>query len=238
MPRNPSTGVFTRVSNSFSEPVMGTLIDPIDAIAYFDDVDGGLSFDNPTFVGTETINSGAATALVVNTTATANALTVNAQGDVGVGVLLTPDPTHHLSFEIQRSTNLDAAQTIRNRNDGALARAVWHGFAGTTDQVDGSISVASPVAGGYVNWRTGGTTGGFNLIQSANDVMTFHTNNLPAFRLTADGVHQFDNANNFSANGAVATSLGSVGPTGARTTVQKWLKILDASGNPFYIALF
>lgn len=187
MPRNPSTGVFTRVSNSFSEPVMGTLIDPVDAIDYYDDVDGGLSFADPTFVGTETVNSGAATALVVNTTATSNALTINAQGDIGVGALLTPDPTHHLSFEILRSTDTDAAQTIRNRNDGNLARAVWHGFAGTTDQVDASISVASPAAGGYVNWRAGGTTGGFNLIQSSNDLLAFFTNDLERMRISASG---------------------------------------------------
>lgn len=43
MPRNPSTGVFTRVSNSFSEPVLDTPVDPTDADLYFDDVDGGIT---------------------------------------------------------------------------------------------------------------------------------------------------------------------------------------------------
>jgi hypothetical protein len=43
MPRNATTGVFTRVSNSFSSPVFGTLIDPSDAEAYFDDLDVGLN---------------------------------------------------------------------------------------------------------------------------------------------------------------------------------------------------
>jgi len=43
MPRSSTTGVFARVSNSFSSPVFGTLIDPTDADAYFDDLDVGLN---------------------------------------------------------------------------------------------------------------------------------------------------------------------------------------------------
>lgn len=47
MPRNPTTGVFTRVANSFSNPVFGTLIDPVDADALFDDYDVGLTNSIP-----------------------------------------------------------------------------------------------------------------------------------------------------------------------------------------------
>lgn len=43
MPRNPTTGVFTRVSNSFSEPVLGEVIDPTDAVETFSDYDGGIT---------------------------------------------------------------------------------------------------------------------------------------------------------------------------------------------------
>ena len=59
-------------------------------------------------------------------------------------------------------------------------------------------------------------------------------------KLTPKGVGkiQVNNAGSFAANGAVLTVLGGVGPTGARTTVQKWLTVKDASGNPFYIPLF
>jgi len=46
MPRSATTGVFTRVSNSFSNPVFGTLIDPTDADALFDDQDVGLNPPN------------------------------------------------------------------------------------------------------------------------------------------------------------------------------------------------
>lgn len=44
MPRNQTTGTFTRVSNSFSTPVTGTPISPADADSYFDDLDSGLTF--------------------------------------------------------------------------------------------------------------------------------------------------------------------------------------------------
>jgi len=46
MPRNPTTGDFVRVSNTFSEPVYGTVIDPTDANSLFDDYDVGLTFDD------------------------------------------------------------------------------------------------------------------------------------------------------------------------------------------------
>lgn len=46
MPRSPTTGDFTRVSNSFSNPVYGTVIDPTDADSLFDDYDTGLTFDD------------------------------------------------------------------------------------------------------------------------------------------------------------------------------------------------
>jgi hypothetical protein len=43
MPINTTTGVFTRVSNSFSEPVDGTIIEATDAEPTFDDWDGGIT---------------------------------------------------------------------------------------------------------------------------------------------------------------------------------------------------
>ena len=43
MPRNSTTGVFTRTANSFSNPVFGTIIDPEDADLLFDDYDQGLT---------------------------------------------------------------------------------------------------------------------------------------------------------------------------------------------------
>lgn len=47
MPRNPVTGVFTRVSNSFSEPVVNTVIDPNDATQLWTDYDSALTNSIP-----------------------------------------------------------------------------------------------------------------------------------------------------------------------------------------------
>ncbi len=81
MPRNPTTGVFTRVANSFSNPVFGTLIDPTDADALFDDYDAGLTAavpDEPTQVtgATATISATAGSIAIVRVTPTTTGLTL------------------------------------------------------------------------------------------------------------------------------------------------------------------
>ncbi len=48
------------------------------------------------------------------------------------------------------------------------------------------------------------------------------------------GLPRIDSA---TANGSVATTLGSVGPTGANTTVQEWLTI-DINGTTRYLPCF
>ena len=52
------------------------------------------------------------------------------------------------------------------------------------------------------------------------------------------GVIVVGNAGSIAANGAVATALTSVGPTGSHTTVQEWLIIKNSSGTVRYIPLF
>lgn len=54
----------------------------------------------------------------------------------------------------------------------------------------------------------------------------------------AAGIIQFVSTGSFSANNTVATSITSVGPTGANTTVQEWLTIKNASGTTRYIPCF
>jgi hypothetical protein len=49
---------------------------------------------------------------------------------------------------------------------------------------------------------------------------------------------KFSSAGMFSANGAVATSLTGIGPTGSHTTVQTWLTIKDNTGTVRYIPCF
>ncbi|MER9330223.1 hypothetical protein [Mesorhizobium sp. M0488] len=59
-----------------------------------------------------------------------------------------------------------------------------------------------------------------------------------ALRVLGAGNLQFTGTANFAANAAVATVLGSVGPTGASTTVQKWLTFKDSGGANRYVPCF
>lgn len=79
MPRNPSTGVFTRVNNSFADPVFGTPIDPEDANLLFNDYDAALTNSipkEPSVGSTATINVAAGTAAVAIQRASPTATTV------------------------------------------------------------------------------------------------------------------------------------------------------------------
>lgn len=49
---------------------------------------------------------------------------------------------------------------------------------------------------------------------------------------------KFGAASSFTANGAVATALTGIGPTGAHATVQEWLTIKNPSGTTRYIPCF
>jgi hypothetical protein len=59
-----------------------------------------------------------------------------------------------------------------------------------------------------------------------------------AFRINNTGTIKFSNAASFSANGIVATVLGSLGPAGAHTTVQEWLTFVNSGGTTRYVACF
>ena len=52
------------------------------------------------------------------------------------------------------------------------------------------------------------------------------------------GPVKYRNSAAFTGNGSVATNLGSVGPTGSHTTVQKWLTIQDGTNSTLYIPCF
>lgn len=52
------------------------------------------------------------------------------------------------------------------------------------------------------------------------------------------GVLMFQNAGSVTANGAVGTTMTSLGPTGSHTTVQEWLTIKNPSGTVRYIPLY
>src|SRR5262249_16312404 len=71
--------------------------------------------------------------------------------------------------------------------------------------------------------QIGTTIGGTGV---ARDVQ-FVAGGSERLRLIAGDRVKFTASQNFAANGSVATVLGSVGPAGSSTTVQKWLTFKD-----------
>ena len=110
-------------------------------------------------------------------------------------------------------------------------------------RVDGGI-----VSQGDTSWTA---TGGLQLISngsvSGDDLfmqnlatgvsIKLKATNSPAIEINAVAAGQLGILNSYAANAAVATVLGSLGPTGSRTTVQKWLQIHDGTGS-FFIPMW
>lgn len=180
MPRNATTGVFARVSNSFSSPVFGTLIDPTDADSYFDDLDVGLNppeldgpvrFINSLQVGT----TGAAAGTIDFLNATSGSITLSPPaGALGTRTLTLPaatdvlvgrDTTDTLTNKTLTSPTINTptitspsisgALTITSNSATALAVGP-NGTSGSTLTIDSSTvsAVAGIVVRGAV---TGGT---------------------------------------------------------------------------------
>lgn len=60
----------------------------------------------------------------------------------------------------------------------------------------------------------------------------------PSGATTGRWIRMLPASGTFVSNGSVATTMTSLGPTGSRTTIQKWLKILDNTGNYYYIPCY
>lgn len=109
---------------------------------------------------------------------------------------------------------------------------------GTIEFLTGTLSrqqfTISDTAGTIVNRldATGSATGAGPVLSAAGSDSNIDMN------LTPKGTGKLKlGGGSFAANGSVATSLGSVGPTGAQTTVQEWLAIKSGS-NTRYIPCF
>lgn len=63
-------------------------------------------------------------------------------------------------------------------------------------------------------------------------------NNSSVLTLLTSGVVKFAQASSFTANGSVATTMTSLGPTGSHTTIQEWLTVQNSSGTVRYIPAY
>lgn len=136
MARSTSTGLYTRVDNSFSNPVVGTTISPTDADTYFDDIDAGMN----SFIGTSTTSLAIALGSKTFTVATP-----------ATKVFLPNTQIH--AFSLANSANyMDCTVASYNSTTGALVTTCFAlGGSGTiTDWViitSGARGGAGPIAG-------------------------------------------------------------------------------------------
>lgn len=169
MPRNPTTGVFTRVSNSFSDPVFGTVIDPTDADALFDDYDTGLTFNDTSPLELIGSTSGVLTILAPDTasgtltlpagttdfSATGGASNVVKQTSIGGAFTVAQLTPADISGAASTST-LNAIVRFSNTTGGTKDSAVTIGDTGT---VTTPTSFTSTRAGAAGLQLTGATPG-------------------------------------------------------------------------------
>lgn len=143
------------------------------------------------------------------------------------------------------------------RSDAALSNAssVYAMDAFGNDNAGTPVGQTWARVTGVANTTTGGaanvgqfllqTLSGASLITSMAlqpNLITFCTGSIntactTALAISAQQVLTFA-ANSFTANGAVATALTSLGPTGSHTTVQEWFSIKDSGGTLRYIPAF
>lgn len=129
-------------------------------------------------------------------------------------------------------------------------------FTGVAKFANGTV--ASPgiaFANGTSGWYWSGTT--LNYAQGGNTALTFNEGSagwdrmgvyiaLGAGNAVGDtilargsaGVFKFSSSASFTANGSIATTMSSLGPTGSHTTIQEWLTIQDAAGTTRYIPCY
>ena len=153
MPRSATTGVFARVSNSFSNPVFGTLIDPTDATAYFNDLDVGLNppeLDGPVRIINELQvgTTGTAAGLVTFLNATSGSISLSPPaGALGTQTLTIPDATDTL-------VGRDTTDTLTNKTL-------------TSPTITGSLAITANTTSAFAVGPNGATNSSFTVDASA-----------------------------------------------------------------------
>lgn len=100
-------------------------------------------------------------------------------------------------------------------------------LAGATNAVNG-VNIASAIAGTAPTVAATGSDTDIDLGLNAKG----------AGQIALGSAVHFNSSGSFSANASVATVLGSVGPVGSHTTVQKWLTFSDNGGVTRYVPCF
>jgi hypothetical protein len=81
-------------------------------------------------------------------------------------------------------------------------------------------------------------TGIGGLAATLTDTVIIAAGSTKRLEFDSSGIMKLSTAAAFAANGSVATALSSVGPTGANTTVQEWIKVVNSAGVTRYVPCF
>ncbi|WP_271087486.1 hypothetical protein [Hoeflea poritis] len=150
--------------------------------------------------------------------------------DTNTGVFLQAADVLGLTTGGTQRVRVDSNGMQVNTTDGASSNGedfTVQGFmvAGDRGQTNPAIIMGNVGGGAVVGALT-------------NHDLVLRANNAAVLTAKTDGRLQLNNAGAFEANGSVSVSLTSVGPSGASTTVQEWLEILNNGGTARYIPCF
>lgn len=167
------------------------------------------------------------------------------------GVALYTGQGARLQFNVA-----DTASAVNYTAITGAALSGWPRMYTAGTDTDIPFGISSKGAGGVglytgslasLQFYAANTTSAVNYLQATGAATTAHPSLAAAgsdtninLKLSAKGTGalQVGTTGMMAANGAVATSLTGVGPTGASTTVQEWLKVVNSAGTTRYIPCF
>jgi hypothetical protein len=180
-------------------------------------------------IGTFSLNTSGTiktTNATASTTTTTGALV--ATGGLGIGGALNVGGT--IASGLNGGTG--GQLTLNGATSGSISLAANAGSSVLSVAFSGGTTNVQFTNGALFLGNNGSASGSLVIQGSTSGSVTLTT---PA---ASGGLVQFSSGGSFSANGSVATVLGSIGPVGSHTTVQTWLTIVDNTGATRYIPAF
>lgn len=225
MPRNPTTGVYTPVENSFSDPVSGTLIEPVDAKQYNDDVTAALN-DVPIIVNGMPIIGGTSGGILFNNGGEVSCTdsTSGAANLVTSGTLSITPPIH----DLRRA--LDIAQT--GTTGGSTAGPLYFNYIAPF--FNSTVTGVRNVSGLQVSLGTGASAnaveiygGSFGVTQIASGVIGEQVGISGGVQIK-DGLSASNNI--YGITGAATVDVGASAPVAVG--IESGVAIFTALGVP------
>lgn len=152
-------------------------------------------------------------------------LSTGASASALIGRFSADNNAGRISFVKSRSTSIGGHAALSSGD--AIGRFGFFGDDGTDNVGAAEISA---VVDGAVSTGTVPVSLVFSTVTSSSGPVE-------RLRVRADGLMQFGSPS-WTANGSVATTMTSLGPTGSHTTVQKWFTVKDDSGTTYYIPAY